>query len=95
MAEFKYAAKDPGGSTVEGTISAESKADAVAELRRKNLIILRLDEGAGRKRPFQRGDAGNAKPVRGAKIKVKVKKEEVVIFTRQLATMVGAGLSLL
>ncbi len=98
MAEFKYAAKDPGGSTVEGTITAESKADAVAELRKKNLIILKLDEGAGRKLPFQRGGAaaeGAAKPERGATIKAKAKKEEVVIFTRQLATMVGAGLSLL
>lgn len=93
MAEFNYAAKGPGGSTVEGTIQAETKADAVAELRRKNLIILRLDEGSGRKRPFQRQKAGaRAKtPARGGR----AKKGEVVIFTRQLATMVGAGLSLL
>ena len=101
MADFKYAAKDQGGSTVEGTISAESKADAVAELRKKNLIILKLDEGAGRKLPFQRGAgaaADGAAPTKGAskrKVGLKAKKEEVVIFTRQLATMVGAGLSLL
>ena len=94
MAEFKYAAKDPGGSTVEGTIQAETKAEAVAELRRKNLIILRLDEGGGRKALFKKrkagGGAGKA-PTRGGR----AKKGEIVIFTRQLATMVGAGLSLL
>ncbi|MEC8493467.1 MAG: type II secretion system F family protein, partial [Planctomycetota bacterium] len=94
MAEFKYAAKDPGGSTVEGTIQAETKAEAVAELRRKNLIILRLDEGGGRKGLFKKrkagGGAGKA-PTRGGR----AKKGEIVIFTRQLATMVGAGLSLL
>ena len=95
MAEFNYAAKGPGGSTVEGTIQAETKAEAVAELRRKNLIILRLDEGSGRKRPFWKPKAstkaaGKA-PTRGGR----AKKGEIVIFTRQLATMVGAGLSLL
>ncbi|MEE2939925.1 MAG: type II secretion system F family protein [Planctomycetota bacterium] len=94
MAEFKYAAKGPGGTTVEGTIQAETKAEAVAELRKKDLIILRLDEGSGRKRPFGRrkasASAGKA-PTRGGR----AKKGEVVIFTRQLATMVGAGLSLL
>lgn len=99
MAEFKYAAKDPGGGTVEGTIQAETKADAVAELRKKNLIILRLDEGSGRKSPFQRSKAeGGAKSSSGSKGGAKggrAKKAEVVIFTRQLATMVGAGLSLL
>ena len=99
MAEFKYAAKDQGGSTVEGTISAASKADAVAELRKKNLIILKLDEGASRKRPFQRASTPAAEASAPAKdqgkVRLKAKKEEVVIFTRQLATMVGAGLSLL
>ena len=40
MADFKYSAKNAGGSTVEGSISAESKAAAVSELRKKNLIIL-------------------------------------------------------
>ena len=103
MADFKYAAKDQGGSTVEGTISAESKADAVAELRRKNLIILKLDEGASRKLSFKRGAGAAAddaapsksKPNPKGKVRLKASKEEVVIFTRQLATMVGAGLSLL
>ncbi len=94
MAEFKYAAKGPGGATVEGIIQAETKAEAVAELRKKNLIILRLDEGNGRKRPFRTRKAGagaGKAPARGGR----AKKGEVVIFTRQLATMVGAGLSLL
>lgn len=100
MAEFKYAAKDPGGTTVEGTIQADSKADAVAELRKKNLIIIKLAEGSARKNPFQRAGAAAAEgdsggPKRKARGVGKVKKTEVVIFTRQLATMVGAGLSLL
>ncbi len=97
MAEFKYAAKDSGGATVEGTIQAESKADAVAELRKKNLIILKLDAGSGRRKHFQKAEQDNSHKGRTAASKrgARAKKEEIVIFTRQLATMVGAGLSLL
>lgn len=92
MADFQYAAKDPAGATVQGTISAESKADAVAELRRQNLVVLRLDEGAAKSK--RRGASGGQAPT-GKKSRIKAKRREVVIFTRQLATMVGAGLSLL
>lgn len=98
MADFKYSAKSAGGSTVEGTISADSKAAAVSELRKKNLTIIRLDENKVRRLPFGAGKAtlaGAASEERAQTAKVRVKKQELVIFTRQLATMVGAGLSLL
>lgn len=92
MADFTYAAKDPAGSTVQGTISAQSKAEAVAELRRQNLVVLKLDEssGKGKKKPLAAAEGGGVTAMRA-----KAKRREVVIFTRQLATMVGAGLSLL
>jgi len=98
MADFKYSAKSAGGATVEGTISAETKAAAVSELRKKNLTIIRLDEDKARRLPFGAGKttlAGAAEQERAQTAKVRVKKQELVIFTRQLATMVGAGLSLL
>ena len=47
MINFKYAAKGPSGKTVEGNISATSKAEAVAELRRQNLVVMRLDATKG------------------------------------------------
>jgi len=74
---------------VEGTISATNKAEALAELRSKNLILLRLDEAGGVGRAGGRWSFGKRKPT------IKAGKGELVIFTRQLATMVGAGLSLL
>ncbi|MDE0915478.1 MAG: type II secretion system F family protein [Planctomycetota bacterium] len=89
MNHFKYAAKSPQGEHVEGTISATNKAEALAELRSKNLILLRLDEAGGVGRAGGRWSFGKRKPT------IKAGKGELVIFTRQLATMVGAGLSLL
>lgn len=90
MSNFKYAAKGPSGKTVEGTISAATKAEAVAELRKQNLVVMQLDPTGDKK-----AKGGPRKSMTIGKVQPKGKKSEVVIFTRQLATMVGAGLSLL
>ena len=88
MNHFKYAAKSPQGEHIEGTISAATKAEALAELRSKSLVLLRLDEAGGARGAGTRWTLGSRKPA------IKARKGELVIFTRQLATMVGAGLSL-
>lgn len=93
MINFKYAAKGPGGQTVEGTIAAATKAEAVSELRKQNLVVMRLDE-AGKARAVAAKKSWTQISI-GGPPKPRASKTEVVIFTRQLATMVGAGLSLL
>ncbi len=90
MTTFKYAAKGPGGKTVEGTITANDKTEAVAELRRQNLVVMRVDEAGA--------SAAKRKSVAGKglfKTTPSCKKGELVVFTRQLSTMIGAGLALL
>lgn len=92
MTTFKYAAKDPAGKTVEGTIQANDKNEAVAELRKKNLTAMRVDEaGAMASRKANNKASGGGL----FKVSPKANKTELVIFTRQLATMIGAGLALL
>jgi type IV pilus assembly protein PilC len=91
VSTFKYAAKDQSGQTVEGTITANDKNEVVLELRKKNLVVMRVDESGGPgKKPKRAGAKGGLFAVRP-----RATKNEVVIFTRQLATMVGAGLALL
>jgi type IV pilus assembly protein PilC len=91
VTSYKYAAKNNGGQTVEGTIQAGDKSEALAELRRQNLVPIRVDEVASRSRAL--------KPVGGGitlfKTGPKTNKSELVLFTRQLSTMVSAGLALL
>lgn len=90
MTNFKYAAKDNAGKTVEGTIQANDKNEVVAELRKKNLVAMRVDEaGAFSARASNTKRGGFFAP------KAKASNQELVIFTRQLATMLGAGLALL
>lgn len=91
---FRYAAKKPSGQTIEGTIQAGDRSEAVAELRRQNLVVIRLDQVAGKGGSKSKAPRAS-KQAPGAFAKARVKSDELVIFTRQLATMVGAGLALL
>ena len=95
MAIFQYAAKDSSGKTVQGTIQAADKGDAVAQLRGQDLIVLKVNEGGKGKK---KGDAKREKKkgdIQLFKPKPSAKKSELTIFTRQLSTMIGAGISLL
>ena len=49
MTTFKYAAKGPGGKTVEGTINATDKTEAVAELREGESLERHFTGHVGRK----------------------------------------------
>ena len=106
MATFQYAAKDPSGKTVEGVIEAESKGQAVDQLRRQDLVVLRVETG-GRRKKSKKKSGGSPKAAKASGEKKSIfqanlfgskpaaKTSELVIFTRQLATMISAGISLL
>ena len=86
MANFRYTAKGAGGKAVNGTTSAATEAEAVAQLQGQNLVVLKIQpEGAGSvfSMSFFGGDP---RPHVGA--------DDMVLFTRQLATMIGAGIPL-
>ncbi|MBI5415789.1 MAG: type II secretion system F family protein [Candidatus Omnitrophica bacterium] len=83
MATFKYIAKNKDSRTVAGKISAENKNAVIEELRKRELVIISIDEvkeSVVRRATFQ---------------SKKVKADEIVIFSRQLATMVDAGIPIL
>ena len=79
MPTFKYTAKEVTGKTVSGALEYSDKALLIDGLRKKGLVIISIEEIA-KKRPSSLGG--------------KVKLEEVVIFSRQLATMVDSGIPL-
>ncbi|MCA9393389.1 MAG: type II secretion system F family protein [Candidatus Omnitrophica bacterium] len=80
MATFKYVAKNQESRSVTGKIAADNKAAVIEELRKRNLIIISINEVK---------DAVKKKSSFSSK---KVKADEIVIFARQLATMVEAGI---
>jgi len=82
MATFRYVAKDPGGATRTGQLEGETELAVVQQLRKQGLTILSvdLDETGGQRKKRRRR---------------RVKSNDLVIFSRQLATMVDAGLPLI
>lgn len=95
MAMFQYAAKDSSGRTVQGTIQANDKSEAVAHLRGKSLIVLSVEPGSKKNK---KGRSGSKRAKVGGGLfgpKAVCRKAELVIFTRQLSTMISAGISLL
>jgi len=85
MANFKYTIKDEAGKTLKGMVQADSKDNAIQSLRAKGMVILSLDEEKGLKLSFGGGKTQKKK---------KVKIDDLVVFSRQLATMVNAGIPL-
>lgn len=83
MPNFKYNAKDQEGKSVTGTIEAVNFASVVAALRSRELIIVSLEEEKTKK-GFARSSGK----------RVKIKLEDLVVFSRQLSTMVTAGIPL-
>ncbi|MCA8956032.1 MAG: type II secretion system F family protein, partial [Planctomycetes bacterium] len=85
---FKYSAKDMSGKTVKGTVKAASQDEALADLKRRRLTPVDIKASGGLL--GGRGGGGKRKATRSS-----CKKGEVEVFTRQLSTMLGAGIPML
>ncbi|MFP4472349.1 MAG: type II secretion system F family protein [Candidatus Omnitrophota bacterium] len=84
MPNFKYTAKDHNARDITGNISAENEDAVVKELRSRDLMVVSVVQ-------VKEGADGGKKKVRGKK----VKPDDLVIFARQLATMIEAGIPIL
>jgi len=86
MTKFAYKATDQSGKTFSGTIEAVDRSTALASLHKDQL------------RPITLTVAGS-KTTKGIKLNIlgkpKVKVNDLVVFTRQLSTMVSAGVPIL
>lgn len=89
MAVYEYKALSPDGKTVTGIIDADSPKVARQKLRKQGIFPTDVYEGKGEKSINLSRDFDFKKYV------TRVKQEDVAILTRQLATMVGAGVPLI
>jgi type IV pilus assembly protein PilC len=81
MPDFKYIVKDQTGKTTTSSVESQNRDSAIELLRKKGFTIISLQENKTAK----------SKAVQFAK---KVKLDDLVIFSRQLSTMVEAGIPL-
>jgi len=100
MPNFQYKALDAKGDETIGSISAANEAEAVQQIRTLNLHPTQIaEEGKGKitksKAPAAKGKGGGkAKAVKGT-VGGRIKPKNLMIFTRQLATLIDSGLPLL
>lgn len=94
MPSFEYFVKDKEGKDISGVQEAEDSQDLVIQLRRQGYLVVRISEvkksslfsleiGGGGKKKENQGKSG------------KVKIDDLVIFSRQMATLVSAGIPLI
>ncbi|MBD3329304.1 hypothetical protein GF357_02310 [Candidatus Dojkabacteria bacterium] len=83
MKRFKYQAKTKAGAISKGVLEAKSKQSVVESLQSRGLVVLSVSEEIGLTlEKLQQINIGNV-PIK-----------EIVIFMRQFATMISAGLPL-
>ena len=83
MPVFHYQAINSKGSRIEGSIESKSQDIVVNELRREGLYVssIRMEKNSFLKKEIQLGKI--------------IKLEELVVFSRQLATLIKAGITIL
>src|SRR5512138_3244667 len=80
MASFAYVARESvSGREIRNSIDAATEQAAIAALLNRNLLVVSIQEKVGRK-----GRTGGGR----------VALADLVVFTRQLATMIDAGLAM-
>jgi type IV pilus assembly protein PilC len=104
MPKFSYVAMDEKGKEQKGTLEVATQNEAIARVKEMRLFptkIVELDKDKGRK-GAKAAPAAGAKKKGGVNINIKipglggkVKAKILTTFTRQLATLVDAGLPLL
>lgn len=109
MPKFRFVAMDAKGRETDGVIEAESQTRAISMVREKGMFPTSVVEMGARQKAAQPGTGApaGARARGGMKVEIKlpkfldtlmsgrVKTGQLTVFTRQLATLLDAGLPLL
>lgn len=87
MAQFQYRATDVQGKIVEGSMEAGEERSVVQRLQERGLIPIRIGSGSTSVRPTR----VLSLPSFGRNT---VRTKDLLIFTRELSTLLGAGMPL-
>ena len=84
MPVFQYVARNNRGQMVRGALEAQNQNAVARALREQGLIPTNIEAGSAAKSKQRQAGKGG-----------KIKLDDLVIMTRQFATMIRAGLPLL
>lgn len=83
--KFTYKAQGRDGKTISGVYEAPDKETLIAALAKQNLRPILIHTAADERKPANK---------KGGFFQPKVKSRDLVVFTRQLSTMISAGVPL-
>jgi general secretion pathway protein F len=86
MPVYEYRAYDVAGSVVTGIIDAGTPKEARTKLRRQNIFVTKVEEA--------REGVSLTTEVKVSKLFKRVRRQDVVVMTRQLATLIRSGMPL-
>src|SRR5687768_16099756 len=81
---FAYRVRNREGKIIEGTMEADSNAVVAQRLRAQNMIPIEI-----------KADTSKGGVKREINLPQRVKLKDLAVFSRQFATMIASGLSLL
>ena len=86
MAVFTYEARGTDGKKIDGSLKAADRNAAIDQIKKKNLTVVQITEDTG---------LAAKRNIFGRAPRAKVKTKDICILTRQLSTMISAGIPLL
>jgi type IV pilus assembly protein PilC len=103
MPKYTYVALDARGAETRGEIEADNQTTALSRIREKGMFPTSVTEATAAARPGKAAKSTKSKSGASGGLKkeiklpvlfARVKTKELMVFTRQLATLVDAGLPL-
>ncbi len=98
MPKFTYSALDAKGHETQGEIEADTQSVALTKIREKGLFPTQVTDTAGKPAKRKATGAGGGlmkMQLRMPTFLIRVKTKQLMVWTRQLATLINAGLPLL
>ena len=99
MPVFQYVAVDQNGSPSNGTLEADSQEQAVAQLSQSGLMVSEISAAQAAEPATPQAAAPGKKKKKKGFLNVQFgggpNNEDISVFTRQMSTLVQAGLPLL
>lgn len=86
MPSFSYTAIDPSGKKVSGSVVVRNKSEVYRELESKSLTPVVIDAGGE--------GAAKRKALTGSGRTIRLRRQELVLFTEELADLLDAGMNL-
>jgi type IV pilus assembly protein PilC len=100
MSSYCYEAVDAGGLKMQGTLDVADQSEALRRIREMGLFPVKIAEARQRRRRLATVRAGSGSLPRRSALSVTLfnrrpKARVLAVFTRQLATLINAGMPLL